>query len=584
MRGGASASESEAPGARGSRGCEPRLSAKYLPVRITWLEPQPTSAERPPVFPNPFDDFPPHPLAQRCAEVLKASLCTGELAPGVSTAPLSRADGGKMFGVLAVEAGDGRVGFLRAFSGQYFGAWDVPGYALPLFDAATRARIEPLHSQTVNALTARVEAMRVDPALLAAREALTTLEAALENQREALKTRNTANKAARRALRATVQSPTELDALAQQSRRDDWERRTFEQDARARLDDARAALAPLTRKLQALERLRRLVSIHAMRDLWDTYTVTSFSGARRALRDFFPEADPPSGAADCAAPKLLEAARREGLRPLALAEFWWGAPPPGGGRVEGAWFPACKEKCGPVVPFQLEGLAVAPRRTHRPPDLAFLELEVLYEDDDVLAVNKPSGLLSVFAKDERITDSVLARVRLRFPDALPVHRLDLDTSGVLLLAKHLDAYRAVQAQFLARTVGKQYEAIVEGALADASGLISLPLRVDLEHRPRQVVDFEHGREARTRWRRRAVEQGRTHVTFFPETGRTHQLRVHAAHPRGLGAPIVGDRFYGHEAERLLLHAHVLRVTHPRTGKPLELRAPVPFTLGREPRG
>ncbi len=543
---------------------------------ITWLEPQPLDDERPRVLPSPFDDLPPHPLAQRCAELVKADLRTGSIAPGFSTSILTRAEGGKMFGVLVVESSEGRFGFLRAVSGQVERAWKLDGYAPAVFDAAERTASEIPAEALVKGLTARVDAARLEPTLLAARAALAQLDARHTEQRNALKLQHAARKQERKATREKSNDPASLHALDQLSRRDDRERRAAEASAREERAEAWATLFPLERRLAALERLRRVVSQETMRRIWDSYRLTNFAGQTTSLRALFPEGDPPSGAADCAAPKLLAAAREAGLRPLALAEFWWGAPPPGGGRVEGMYFPACREKCGPVLPFLLEGLEVAPRQIWKPREVAEDELTIVHRDERFLVLAKPAGMLSVPARDETVTDSLIARVQKQFPNAMTVHRLDLDTSGLLLVALDEDMYRLLQAQFLSREVEKRYVAILEGSVLKDEGVIELPLRVDLDQRPRQLVDFEHGKAALTRFQVVSREGRRTRVAFFPLTGRTHQLRVHAAHQLGLGTPIVGDRLYGVPDSRLMLHAELLRFRHPVSGAVLELVVPAPF--------
>lgn len=543
---------------------------------VTWLETQPPRDERPRVFPSPFDDLAPHPLAQRCAELVKQDLRTGLIAPGFPTSVLLRAEGGKMFGVLAVEASDGRVGFLRAVSGQVERAWKLEGYAPAVFDAALRTQAEVPAEVLVKGLTARVDVARLEPTLLAAREALKQLDALHAERRLVLKQQHSTRKQERKGARATTTDPTALHALDQLSRKDDHERRSAEATARDERAAALATLFPLERRLAALERLRRVVSQETMRRIWDSYHLTNFAGETTTLRALFPGGDPPSGAADCAAPKLLNAARLAGLKPLALAEFWWGAPPPGGGRVEGMFFPACREKCGPVLPFLLGGLEVASRQTWKPREVNEDELRVVHRDERFLVLDKPEGLLSVPARDETVTDSLLARVQRQFPRAMAVHRLDLDTSGLLLVALDEEMYRLLQEQFLSREVQKRYVAVLEGEVTKDEGVIELPLRVDLDQRPRQLVDFEHGKSAHTRFEVLAREGGRTRVAFFPLTGRTHQLRVHASHQLGLGTPIVGDRLYGSPGGRLHLHAEALRFRHPLSGAVIELRIPAPF--------
>ncbi|HEY1088523.1 MAG TPA: RluA family pseudouridine synthase, partial [Archangium sp.] len=360
---------------------------------ITWLEPQPS--ERPRTFPSPFDDVAPHALAQRCAELVMADLRTGFIAEGISTSVLERAEGGKMFGVLVVES-QGRVGFLRAISGQLERAWTVEGYVPAAFDAERRVAQELPAEIVVKDFTARVDAERVKPALLEARKALVQLDVELAAQRAELKARHAERKQARKEKRGGASSTSSdrpdastLHQLDEESRRDDTERRRFEASARDRRAVALAILQPLERRLAALERLRRLISREAMRRIWDSYQLTNFANEQASLLSLFPAGDPPSGAADCAAPKLLAAARAMKVKPLALAEFWWGAPPPGGGRVAGMYVPACKEKCGPVLPFLLRGLDVAPRQTWKPRAVREDELVVVHEDARFLVLDKP---------------------------------------------------------------------------------------------------------------------------------------------------------------------------------------------------
>ncbi|MFO0598890.1 MAG: pseudouridine synthase [Myxococcaceae bacterium] len=543
-------------------------------LNVNWLEPAPGADERPARLASPFDDVAPHPLALRCAELVKAELRRGELAPGLDTSSLYRAEGGKMFGVLAFETPDGRVGFVRAASGQVAGLWDVPGFAPPLFDVARRAEAELPAEQVVKSFTARVDAARQDAALLAARQRLVDLEAEHARRRAELKQAHATRKAARHERRAQSTEPSLSAALDRESQADDLERRAHEARCRTERAEAQAALLPLERRLAALERLRRLISREAMRRIWDSYVLTSFSGRRVALRELF-TGDPPSGAADCAAPRLLDAVRREGWKPLALAEFWWGAPPPGGARVEGQTYPACREKCGPVLPFLLEGLDVAPRVTWKPPPRPE-PLRVVHADPRFVVVDKPEGLLSVPARDEAITDDVQSRLRATHPAATAVHRLDLDTSGLLLVALDEEFERLLRRAFETRAVEKTYVAVLDGELRGESGVVELPLLADVDQRPLQKVDEEHGKPAVTQWRVLSREAGRTRVELVPLTGRTHQLRLHAAHPRGLGMAIVGDRLYGRAGPRLLLHAARLSFEHPLTGARVTLESSPPF--------
>jgi tRNA pseudouridine32 synthase / 23S rRNA pseudouridine746 synthase len=540
-------------------------------------------------FPSPFDELGPSALARRAAAALQAELRAGLVAADVRAGSLDAPGGGKMFGVLVVEDRDGRCGFLRAFSGMLDGRFDVPGYAPPIFDRAARAAIETPGEVVVKQLIARRDAFASSAEVVTLRRAereMTTRHATVtaamrERHRERrAKRRHTATDAA--LANSARDATTQL--RAQESRRDKAERRVLDAAHAAEHRALAARLRVVERRLAAFERLRRMVCRRLMQRIHDTYRTTNARGATRELRALFAPAEPPAGAGDCVAPKLLALAFDLGLRPIALAEFWWGAPPAGGGRVAGAFYPACRDKCGPLLPFMTEGLDVVPPRRFEPPETKALDLRVLFMDDRIIVVDKPCGLLSVDARNGRPDDSVAARLRRTHPGALLVHRLDLDTSGLLVAARDDDAYAALQRQFLARTVEKRYAAVVEGHVDAERGVIDLALRVDVDDRPRQIHDPAHGRSAITEWRRVGPVTSSpgderiagTRIEFFPRSGRTHQLRVHAAHPRGLGAPIVGDRLYGHAGERLMLHAEALTFAHPSTGERMTFSSPAPF--------
>ena len=285
---------------------------------------------------------------------------------------------------------------------------------------------------------------------------------------------------------------------------------------------------------------------------------------------------PPGGTGDCCAPKLLQYAYSQGLKPLCMAEFWWGPSPKSEIRHHGQFYPACSGKCKPILTWMLQGLDVDPN-----PDelrLPHLEPKIIYEDETMAVVDKPAGMLSMPGK---IGDaSVATWAQKRWPDAMLVHRLDMLTSGILLVAKTPEAYHHLQKQFEERTVKKKYLALVEGVPQNEHGIIDLPLSSDPLNRPRQIVDYEHGKRAITEYRVLQPKKNRPQVAkvaLWPHTGRTHQLRMHCAHTDGLGCPIVGDELYGHASERgLCLQAQAISFIHPTTGKRMHFELPKIF--------
>ncbi|MCE9576168.1 MAG: RluA family pseudouridine synthase [Deltaproteobacteria bacterium] len=537
---------------------------------LTYFAPQPALADLPAVMPSPFATAP-HPIARRAADELRARM----LALGLG-ALVDAPGGGKMFGALVVRDRAGRVGYLAAFSGMLGGEWQREGFAPPVFDVAARDATWPAGEAELAVLAqAHADAVAREAR---ARAALVALEAAQAIDDHALRTRHAAQRAARHAARAAA-DPAALAALAQASRNDTTERRRLDAAHAAAREPLVAALATRTAEVADLDAQRADRSRALWAQILDGYVIPSAGGERRPIRTLFDPAPVPGGAGDCAAPKLLARAYALGLTPIALAEQWWGAPPATGGRHAGGFYPACRGKCGPIVPFMLDGLDAEAGPIFGADAVPADAPRILHEDAWLVVVDKPCGLLSVPGRSGALRDSVLTRLRARLQADGPmiVHRLDLDTSGVMLVAKDAATHAALQQQFARRTIAKRYVAILEREVRGEHGTIDLALRVDLEDRPRQIVDAIHGKAAHTGWRVLARAGGRTRIELTPHTGRTHQLRVHAAHPQGLAAPIVGDRLYGTvSAERLMLHAEALAFAHPHTGGTIAITVPAPF--------
>lgn len=535
--------------------------------------PQPVDpATLPARFTCPFCYYTPHPLCIAAASCVQEYLATcrawsDELAAG------------KMFGVLVVRHPEGGVGFLAAFSGNLAGSNRHPYFVPPVYDMLRPGDFFRQEEVAISALNGRVARLERDPQLCEARAELERLTRQAACALDEARTAALRAKAERDRQRAERPDEALLAALVRQSQHEKAELRRLRQRWNERLAAARARVGALTEEVVRLKDERHRRSAELQHRLFARFRMLNARGEVRDLNELFadtPQRVPPAGAGECAAPKLLQYAYVSGLRPVAMAEFWWGASPRGEVRRHGCYYPACRGKCGPILRHMLQGLDVEPNPLERPA-AACGEPRVLWEDASLAVVCKPAGMLSVPGLGGGT--SLLAWLRDRYPHAtgpLLVHRLDMATSGLLLCAKTLDAYRRLQAQFCNRTVRKRYVALLDGAVAADEGVVELPMRADWEDRPRQRVCFEHGAPARTEYRVLSREGGVTRVALHPVTGRTHQLRVHASHPSGLDAPIVGDTLYGRGGNRLFLHAESLTFRHPFTGEELHFEFPADF--------
>lgn len=332
-------------------------------------------------------------------------------------------------------------------------------------------------------------------------------------------------------------------------------------------------------EIDSLKELRKKESNVLQQWLFKNYTFLNARNEEKSLLDIFQTSlhiQPPAGAGECCAPKLFQYAYKNQLKPIALAEFWWGQSPKSEVRKHGQFYPSCWGKCEPILGHMLQGLEVEENPFLKNPAQG-KELPVVYDDPYLVVVNKPAEFLSV--PGIHISDSVYERIRIRYPNAtgpLIVHRLDMSTSGVMVLAKSKEVHENLQKQFIKRRVKKSYIALLEGIVSEKEGKIELPLRVDLEDRPRQMVCYQYGKAAITEYKVLSIEDTFTRVQFTPVTGRTHQLRVHSAHQSGLNAPIKGDDLYGIKRNRLHLHAYSLSFFHPVTNEWITVEAPPEF--------
>ncbi len=331
-------------------------------------------------------------------------------------------------------------------------------------------------------------------------------------------------------------------------------------------------------QINLLKQERKNLSSSGQQEIFKQYQFLNSKKETQNLLDIFKDSKQniPAGSGDCCAPKLLQYAFLNDLTPICMAEFWWGKPSSTSIRKHQNYYSACTGKCKPILKHMLQGLVV-----NENPIIESLqakkEIEIIFEDDYLLVINKPHELLSVVGKD--IKDSVYSRIKKQYPNAtgpLVVHRLDMSTSGILLIAKNENIHKALQAQFINRTIKKRYVALLDGILKKKEGEINLPLRVDLDDRPKQLVCYKHGKPALTKWEIIEIKDKKTKVYFYPITGRTHQLRVHAAHNLGLNIPIAGDDLYGAKSNRLHLHAEKIEFRHPVTKKMIEFISPAEF--------
>jgi tRNA pseudouridine32 synthase/23S rRNA pseudouridine746 synthase len=528
--------------------------------------------ELPEKFTFPFY-YEPHPLAILAAEQLKTYLETQKdwsYNFGIKN-PDSEDAIGKMFGVMVVENEAKEIGFLAAFSGKMMEHEKIGQFVPAVFDSNPGGEFYDIGERELMVLTAEIDDLE-NSSEFTDLQAFVKKETAIFNEKlAAIKETTRAAKQVRKARRKEGKmnlSPADYAVLEAELARESVGRKYVLKDTERQLTEAlEIAKKPLTileEKLANLKANRKAKSVNLQRRLFQHYRFLNIKGERKDLTDIFQNTPTPSGAGECAAPKLLQYAFLHNLRPIAITEFWWGKSPASAVRFHKNHYPACTGKCKPILKHMLDGMAVDENPMLTNPALG-KELPTVFEDDYIVIVNKPPEFLSVPGKN--IFDSVQTRMQAKYPNAtgnMTIHRLDMSTSGILILAKTKEAHKLLQGQFAKRKVKKRYVAVLDGVVAGDSGRIDLPLRVDLDNRPHQVICYEYGKRAVTDWEVIERMGNRTKVYFYPITGRTHQLRMHAAHPRGLGCPIVGDDLYGTKANRLHLHAQRLSFEHPET--------------------
>ncbi|MBD0264422.1 MAG: RluA family pseudouridine synthase [Tolypothrix sp. Co-bin9] len=480
---------------------------------------------------------------------------------------------GKMYGILLVELPTGEQRVIKAFSGLLNGNSIVEGWVPPIPGRDEVALDEARTLAELEAIKQKIITLKQLPQ----RQEYETCKNDFEKQLQKMSDRHQNYKQQRHEKRQILCETLTgealiiaLEQLDEESRQDGIERRHLKRLRDEVLQPLQQIIETADIQIRELKQQRKQLSRQLQTQMHATYTLVNFLGQSQSLQQLIP-GGLPTGTGDCCAPKLLHYAATHNLKPLAMAEFWWGASSVNQDKIQGEFYGACVERCQPLMGFLLSGLRP------NPPEV----LPIIYEDEWLIAVNKPPGLLSVPGRYSDRQDSVLTRLHHLLSNGMAltsVHRLDQETSGILLLARDRSSHRQLCQQFQQRQIHKVYEALLSGLLTIDEGVIQLPLSADLQNRPYQKVDIEHGKPSLTHFRVIAREKDYTRVEFIPLTGRTHQLRVHAADVRGLGVSILGDRLYGcvNNANRLYLHARELRFQHPRTGETLHLQANTPF--------
>ncbi|MDO4729528.1 MAG: pseudouridine synthase [Bacteroidota bacterium] len=528
-------------------------------------------------LPNRFT-FPfaylPHPLTQLAASYLQEYLmCQRDFVHNFGFSDTQQLPIGKMFGVLVVRDSLGKIGYLWGVSGKLGNTNQHQWFVPPIFDMLVDGNFFVKEEKVLNKINKDIENLESSTEYLELQKAFQLLKEQKNLEIQEFKKLIKAKKEQRKAIRIIKQTDLEpqdlqiLEAkLVEESLKDKRDLKYLSQRWDNSINQLFAKLQLIETKIDSLKEERRQRSVRLQEQIFENYVFLNVKGELKSLKDIFintKEQRPPAGAGECAVPKLLHYAFKNNYFPLAMGEFWWGVSPKSEVRKHKNFYPSCMGKCEPILKHMLKGIELEdnPLIVNRAKDK---DIKILFEDDSIIVINKPEGMLSVPGID--IYDSVYTRLKsyLASEDVYVIHRLDMDTSGILVFAKTQEVHKHIQRQFLKKTVVKKYLAKLSEQMEVEKGVVNLPLRGDLYDRPRQIVCFDFGKEAYTEFEIHSTDDYK--VYFYPLTGRTHQLRVHAAHVLGLNNPILGDDLYGQKADRLHLQAIQLEFTHPVTNQ------------------
>ena len=522
--------------------------------------------EEPRLFTDPFR-YMPHPAVLEAAKLLMKRIDDDN---HLSTYFAE----GKMLGILVVKDVDSSIGYIAAFSGNAGGSSMIEGFVPPIYDLSNPDGEFKTREAEISSINTRISQLLNSDEFDKLKSELTDAEENRDSEIQAMRDRMTASRQEREAIRANCTEESVLEDLIRKSQFEKAEFRRLKSSWEKKISSIRLQISELTGMIESLKRKRASMSETLQDWIFRQYIVHNASGEFASIADIFSghKLTAPGGTGECAAPKLLEFAYRNGLKPLAMGEFWYGSSPETAVRTHGHFYPSCTSKCGPLLSYMLNGISL-----ESTDDQHVQSPVVVYEDDAIIVVEKPSGMPSVPGLDGRI--SLIEWLEGQYTNhdhpIESVHRLDMDTSGVMLYAKNPEAAINLRRQFEEHTIQKCYIARISQGIKSipSTGYINLPLSPDYDERPRQKVDFQHGKEALTKYEIvTAHSDGQSEIMLYPHTGRTHQLRVHCAHILGLGCPILGDRLYGSSSvyscadTRLHLHALTITFSHPVTKK------------------
>lgn len=486
---------------------------------------------------------------------------------------------GKMIGVLVVKNSNGEIGYLLSFSGQLFGKNEHPGFVPPVFDILTPDSYYRSGENEISAIGKEIKnlenVLKLESAMVNKNSVVIECETRLAEYQEFTKQQ----KILRDSLRPTA-TAEEIQKMNNESSTQKNQLKRLKQEVEKAKLAANIPVDQLKNQIDNLKKQREEKSRNLQRRIFRDFRFHNTKGDEKTLLDIFSdESMPPTGAGECAAPRLLEYAYRNDYQPISMAEFWIGDSPSGRVRHSGTYYHACRSKCLPIMNFMLEGVDLEKNKLDF--DYENEEIKTLYRDDDILVISKPSGLLSVRGKECQTSVETWAESICRdYSGPKIVHRLDQDTSGIMVIALNINAYHHLQKQFENHSIQKKYVVLTEKIPSKKEQTIILPLAPDITNRPMQMISREYGLYAETYYKVVNEKEGKAMIDVYPRTGRTHQIRVHLSCKEGADAPIVGDRLYGSKSIvcRLMLHAEKITFEHPSTKKEMTFEDKAPFGL------